>query len=77
MTAKKASTRGKPMNLYVRTEDVAKMRELTAFAASNGLRTSDSLIVRSALRVTKADRAFLVALKEATSGDLRFKQDED
>ena len=75
MTAQKKSTRGKPMNLYMRAEDVAKLRELTAYAASNGLRTSDSLIVRAALRVAGANRAFLSALKDAESGDLRFKRE--
>ena len=75
MTAQKKSTRGKPMNLYMRAEDVAKLRELTAYAASNGLRTSDSLIVRAALRVAGANRAFLSALRHAESGDLRFKRE--
>jgi hypothetical protein len=74
MTTKKKSTRGKPMNLYMRAEDTAKMRELTAYAAGNGLRTSDSLIVRAALRATDAGRKFLSALKAAESSDLRFKR---
>jgi Arc/MetJ-type ribon-helix-helix transcriptional regulator len=75
MTAKKATTRGKPMNLYMRAEDVSKIRELTAYAAENGQRTSDSKIVRAALRAVKADRAFLAALKEAESADLRYKHE--
>jgi hypothetical protein len=75
MMAKKASTRGKPMNLYMRADDVAKMRELTAYAASNGQRTSDSMIVRAALRAVSPSRAFLSALKEAEAGDLRFKRE--
>ena len=74
MTAKKTSTRGKPMNLYMRADDVAKMRELTAYAASNGHRTSDSMIVRAALRAVTANRVFLLALKDAEAGDLRFKR---
>jgi len=73
MTAKKA-TRGKPMNLYMRADDVSKIRELTAYAAGNGQRTSDSKIVRAALRVASPSRAFLVALKEAGASDLRFKR---
>ena len=75
MTAKKKSSRGKPMNLYMRAEDVAKLRELTAYAASNGLRTSDSMIVRAALRIASTNRAFLLALKDAEAGDLRFNRD--
>jgi hypothetical protein len=73
VTANK-SLRGKPMNLYMRSDDVAKMRELTAYAASNGHRTSDSIIVRAALRAVSANRTFLAALKDAESGDLRFKR---
>ena len=74
MTAKK-STRGKPMNLYMRADDVTKMRELTAYAASNGQRTSDSMIVRAALRAVGPNRVFLQALKDAEAGDLRFKRE--
>jgi len=74
MTPKKTPTRGKPMNLYMRADDVAKIRELTAFAAGNGQRTSDSMIVRAALRAASPNRAFLVALKEAEASDLRFNR---
>lgn len=75
MTAKKATTRGKPMNLYMRPDDVSKIRELTSYAADNKQRTSDSKIVRAALRVAKSDRAFLAALKDAESADLRYKHE--
>lgn len=74
MTAKK-STRGKPMNLYMRAGDVAKMRELTAYAANNGQRTSDSMIVRAALRAISANRTFLLALKDVEADDLRYRRD--
>jgi len=77
MTAKKATTRGKPMNLYMRDDDVSKIRELTAYAAGNGQRTSDSKIVRAALRVATPNRAFLIALKDAESSDLRYKHQEE
>lgn len=75
MTAKKPTQPGKPMNLYMRTDDVAKIRELTAYAAEKGQRTSDSKIVRAALRAAKPDRTFLAALKEAESADLRYKRE--
>jgi hypothetical protein len=71
MTTK--SKRGKPVNLYLRDSDIARVRELTAFAAAQGERTSDSLIVRAALRVASPGRAFLTALREVASADLRFK----
>jgi hypothetical protein len=48
---KKATTkRGKPVNLYLRDADSAKVRELTTFAALEVGDTSDSLIVRAALQ---------------------------
>lgn len=71
MTTK--SKRGKPVNLYLRDSDIARVRELTAFAAGQGERTSDSLIVRAALQIASPGRAFLVALREVASADLRFK----
>jgi hypothetical protein len=71
MTTK--SKRGKPVNLYLRDSDIARVRELTAFAAGQGERTSDSLIVRAALQVASPGRAFLTALREVASADLRFK----
>ena len=73
---KKATTkRGKPVNLYLRDTDLAKVRELTAFAAGQGERTSDSLIVRAALLAATPSRAFLTALREVASADLRFRQE--
>jgi len=71
MTTK--SKRGKPVNLYLRDSDIARVRELTAFAAGHGERTSDSLIVRAALQIASPGQAFLTALREVASADLRFK----
>ncbi len=72
---KKTTTkRGKPVNLYLRDTDLAKVRELTAFAAGQGERTSDSLIVRAALLAATPGRTFLTALREVASADLRFRQ---
>ena len=74
---KKATTkRGKPVNLYLRDADLAKVRELTAYAAGQRERTSDSLIVRATLHLSTPGRAFLTALREAASADLRFRQDD-
>jgi hypothetical protein len=72
---KATAKRGKPVNLYLRDADLAKVRELTAFAAGQGERTSDSLIVRAALQAASPSRAFLTALKEAASADLRFNRE--
>ena len=64
--------RGKPVNLYLRASDLAKVHELTAFAAGKGERTSISLVVRAALLAANPGRTFLSALQEAASADLRF-----
>lgn len=66
----------KRANLYMRESDVDKIRELTAYVASKGERTSDSLIVRAALRIAKAGPAFLKAYGEVANDDLRFTKDE-
>jgi hypothetical protein len=63
------------MNLYMRDADRARVRELTAFLAGQGERTSDSLIVRTALHAATPGRAFLIAYREAAKADLRFKRE--
>lgn len=66
--------RGKPVNLYLREADVAKIRELMTAILGQGERVSESLIVRAALHAAKPGRAFLQAYKEAASADLRYKR---
>jgi Arc/MetJ-type ribon-helix-helix transcriptional regulator len=76
MTGKKAvSKRGKNVNLYLYDADVARIRELVSYVASNGLRVSESLVVRTALRVAQADQRFLTAYVDAASADQRFKDE--
>ena len=77
MTARRTvSKRGKPMNLYLYDADVARIRELVAYVAANGLRVSESLVVRTALRVAQEDKRFLAAYQDAASADQRFKAEE-
>jgi len=71
----KRARRGKPVNLYLRESDIEKIRELTAFIAGNGDRTSDSLIVRAAIRAAKAGSAFLNAYGAVADDDLRFRKE--
>jgi hypothetical protein len=77
MTTKKSTKpkRGKPTNLYLREVDVAKIRELTAFIAGHGDRTSDSLIVRAATHLAAPGPRFLDAYRQVASADLRFKKE--
>lgn len=77
MTGKKAlSKRGKNVNLYLYDADVARIRELVSYVAKNGLRVSESLVVRTALRVAQEDKRFLTAYEDAASADQRFKTEE-
>jgi hypothetical protein len=76
MIAKKApSKRGKNTNLYLYDADVARIRELVSYVAANGLRVSESLVVRTALRVAQADQQFLAAYLDAARADQRFKDE--
>lgn len=67
--------RGKPVNLYLRDEDVTKIRELTAALAERGERTSDSLIVRAAIHAAIPGRVFLESYRKVAAVDLRFKRE--
>jgi hypothetical protein len=76
---KKATTikreRGKRFTLYIRDADLARVRELTAYAAGQGERTSDSLIIRACVLAATPGKAFLSAYREVAAADLRFRQD--
>lgn len=72
---KPKSKRGKPVNLYLRDEDVQKVRELTAMLAERGERTSDSLIVRAAIHAATPGRTFLESYRQVAGADLRFKKE--
>lgn len=74
-TAKKTTKRGKPTNLYLRDADLSKLRDLTAYLAGEGERTSDSLIVRAALHAVNPGPALLKAYRQAAGADLRFKRE--
>ncbi len=77
MTVKKAvSKRGRRANFYLYSEDITKIRELVSFVASHDLRVSESLVVRTALRVAQGDKRFLAAYADAASADQRFKTEE-
>jgi hypothetical protein len=72
---KSARERGKPTNLYMREADITKLRELTAYLAGEGVRTSNSLIARAAIHAATPDRAFLKAYRQVAEADLRFRRE--
>ena len=71
----KKPTRGKPTNLYMREEDIAKLRELTAYLAREGERTSNSLIARAAIHAVMPGSDFLRAYRQVADVDLRFRRE--
>jgi hypothetical protein len=72
---KTTDQRGRRVTLYLRPADFVKVRELTAFAAGQGERTSDSLIFRAAVLAATPTPRFLRALRAVASADLRFRKE--
>jgi len=63
----------KTAQIYFHPEDKQRLRELSAWLASQGLRVSDSLVIRSALRAVQMDSRFVAACQDASRLDRRFK----
>jgi hypothetical protein len=70
----KKSRVGKPVQFWLHDEDRRLVRELAAWLAAQGERTTDSLVIRSALRMTSTGSAFLKAYRQASQLDGRLKQ---
>lgn len=69
--AKKADQR---VHLWFQPEDHKTVRELAAWLAGQGERPSDSLIVRTALRMASPGGDFLQAYRDASKTDGRRKR---
>jgi hypothetical protein len=69
----KKTKRGKPINMYMHPDDVARIRTLAAYLGTQGKRVSDSQVVKAALRVAKQDGHLLAAFEETLAIDQRFK----
>ena len=65
---------GKPVQFWLHEEDRRLVRELGAWLAGQGLRSTDSLIIRSALRTAKTGGDLLEAYRQAAQLDGRLKQ---
>jgi hypothetical protein len=68
-SAKKA--RGTAVQFWLRDEDRQLIRELSTYLAAQGERCSDSLVVRAALRLARADASLLRAFQQALAMDGR------
>jgi hypothetical protein len=64
---------GRPVQFWMHEEDRRILRELSAWLAGQGVRASDSLVIRTALRSAKTGAALLEAYHEAAKLDGRLK----
>lgn len=74
---KKASGTRKPahkLQFYLHDDDRRTIRELSAWLAGQGIRASDSLIIRSALQLTKTGGDLLNTYRELAERDGRLKR---
>jgi hypothetical protein len=65
---------GKPVQFWLHDEDRKLVRELAAWLAGQGLRPTDSMVIRSALRTAKTGGELLTAYRKAAELDGRLKQ---
>jgi hypothetical protein len=61
--------RGKAINIYLHDADQGRIRELAAYLAREGLRMSDSQIIKAALLLAQPDKRFLKAYLEVKGAD--------
>jgi hypothetical protein len=69
--------RGKAVNIYLHDADQLRIRELAAYLANEGLRVSDSQVIKAALLLAQPDKRLLKAYLEITGADQRYKQEPD
>jgi hypothetical protein len=65
---------GKPVQFWLHDEDRKLVRELSAWLAGQGERPTDSLVIRSALRMANTGGDLLKAYRQASQLDGRLKQ---
>jgi hypothetical protein len=64
---------GKATQFWFHDEDRRLVRELAAWLAGQGVRPTDSLVIRAALRTVKTGEQFLEACQDASQLDGRLK----
>jgi superfamily II DNA/RNA helicase len=72
-----ASKRGKAVNIYLHEADQVRIRDLAAYLAKEGLRVSDSQIIKAALLLAQPDKRLLKAYLEIKGADQRYKQEPE
>ena len=69
--------RGKAVNIYLHEADQVRIRDLAAYLANEGLRVSDSQIIKAALLLAQPDKRLLKAYLEIKGADQRYKQEPE
>ncbi len=67
-------SRGMPVQFWLHDEDRRLVRELAAWLAGQGERPTDSLVIRSALRMATTGGDLLKVYRQASQLDGRLKQ---
>lgn len=67
---------GKQAQFWLHEDDRRLIRELSSWLASQGVRPTDSLVVRAALRTAQGGEALLAAYRDAASRDGRLKHSQ-
>jgi hypothetical protein len=72
-----APKRGKAVNIYLHEADQVRIRELAAYLANEGLRVSDSQIIKAALLMAQPDKRLVKAYLDIRGADQRYKQEPE
>jgi hypothetical protein len=72
-----ASKRGKAVNIYLHDADRVRIRDLSAYLANEGLRVSDSQVIKATLLLAQPDKRLLKAYLEIRGADQRYKQETE
>ncbi len=72
--SRRKSRVGSPVQFWFHDEDRRLVRELAAWLAGQGLRPTDSMVIRAALRTAKTGGELLQAYRQASELDGRLKQ---
>jgi hypothetical protein len=66
---------GKPVQFWMHDEDRKLVRELSAWLPGQGLRPTDSMVIRAVLRLAKTGGGLIEAYWDAAKLDGRLKRD--
>jgi hypothetical protein len=66
-------TRGKPVQFWMHEQDRKLIREFSAWLAGQGIRPTDSMVIRAALRAVRPGTGYLEAYRQAALLDGRLR----